>query len=114
MIRKHMGYGHIAATHAEAISRFYREHLTPYLNMHRPCAQAAIELGAKGKKQRRYKRYQTPLETLLARNNPEQFLRPQQSAEPLRQQAARHSDMEATTQMQFAKQKLFAAFRKSA
>ena len=57
---------------------------------------------------------QAKAERVVSRDNPEQFLRPQQSAEPLRQQAARHSDMEATTQMQFAKQKLFAAFRKSA
>src|SRR3954471_11958084 len=29
VIRKHMGYGHIAAPHAEAIGRFYGEYLNP-------------------------------------------------------------------------------------
>lgn len=32
VIRKHMGYGHIAALHAEAIGRFYGEYLNPYVN----------------------------------------------------------------------------------
>ena len=114
VIRKHMGYGHIAAAHAEAISRFYREHLNPYVNLHRPCAQADIEIDAKGRKRRYYRRYQTPLETLLALEKAEQFLRPDQSTDQLRRQAARQSDTEAARQMQTAKQKLFAGFRKSA
>jgi len=114
VIRKHMGYGHIASAHAEVISRFYREHLNPYVNLHRPCAQANVETDAKGRKKRHYRRYQTPLETLLARPKHETFLRLGQSADKLRQQAARHSDTEAARQMQTAKQKLFASFRKSA
>ena len=114
VIRKHMGYGHIGSAHADAISRFYREHLNPYVNLHRPCAQADVETDAKGRKKRHYRRYQTPLETLLATPNHETFLRTGQSAEKLRQQAARHSDTESARQKQTAKQKLFASFRKSA
>lgn len=37
VIRKLMGYGHIAGQHAEALQKFYTEHLNPYLNFHRPC-----------------------------------------------------------------------------
>lgn len=114
VIRKHMGYGHIAARYAEAISGFYREHLNPYVNLHRPCAQADVETDAKGKKRRYYRRYQTPLETLLALEGAEQFLRPGQQVNQLRQQAAQQSDTEAASRMQTAKQKLFAGFRKSA
>jgi transposase InsO family protein len=114
VIRKHMGYGYIAATHAEAISCFYQEHLNPYVNLHRPCAQADIETDAKGKKRRSYRRYQTPLETLLALPDVEQFLRPDRQVNQLRQQAAQQSDTEGARQMQTAKQKLFAGFRKSA
>jgi transposase InsO family protein len=114
VIRKHMGYGHIGSAHADAISRFYREHLNPYVNLHRPCAQADVETDAKGRQRRRYRRYQTPLETLLATPHHEQFLQPDQSAGSLRGQAARQSDTEAARQMQMAKQKLFAGFRKSA
>lgn len=36
ILRKHMGYGYIAGEHAQAIHRFYAEHLNPYLNYHRP------------------------------------------------------------------------------
>ena len=38
IIRKHIGYGYIAAQHAEAMDQFHREYLNPYLNFHRPCA----------------------------------------------------------------------------
>jgi transposase InsO family protein len=41
IIRKHIGYGYIDAKHAGQINSFYREHLNPYLNYNRPCAQAA-------------------------------------------------------------------------
>jgi transposase InsO family protein len=37
VVRKHMEYGHIQAGHAEAINKFYRDHVNPYLNFHRPC-----------------------------------------------------------------------------
>src|SRR5712691_6338643 len=37
VIRKHIGYGHIASAHAEAFDQFYRQHFNPYLNFHRPC-----------------------------------------------------------------------------
>ena len=50
VIRKHMGYGYIAAQHAEPIQLFYAQHLNPYLNYHRPCAQADIEVDEKGRK----------------------------------------------------------------
>src|SRR6202022_1511836 len=39
VIRKHMGYGYVAAAHAEDIGRFYQRHFNPYLNFHRPCGQ---------------------------------------------------------------------------
>jgi transposase InsO family protein len=114
VIRKHMGYGHIAAPHAETIGRFYREHLNPYVNFHRPCAQAELEIKEKGKRWRRYRRYQTPLERLLTLENPEPHLRPGVTLAGLQQQALRQSDTEAARQMQAAKQKLFAGFRRSA
>jgi transposase InsO family protein len=76
IIRKHMGWGHIPAAHAQRIQQFYSAYLNPYLNYHRPCAQADVEVDAKGRKRRRYRRYQTPLETLLSLPKPQQYLRP--------------------------------------
>lgn len=110
VIRKHMGYGYIAAEHAEAISAFYAAHFNPYLNYHRPCAQADIEIDAKGRQQRHYRRYQTPLETLLALPNPGQFLRDGISTAVLKRIAQALSDTEAARRMQWAKRKLFEQF----
>jgi transposase InsO family protein len=62
IIRKHIGYGHIAAEHAETVQKFYTAHLNPYLNFHRPCGFATVSLDARGKRKREYKRedYATP------------------------------------------------------
>ena len=67
VIRKHMGYTHIAAPHAGRIQRFYQQHFNPYLNFHRPCGQPEIESNAKGKQKRVYRHYQTPWEREVAR-----------------------------------------------
>jgi transposase InsO family protein len=75
VIRNHMGYGYIDTAHAERIQQFYTAHFNPYLNYHRPCAQADIEIDEKGRQRRWYRRYQTPLETLLALPQPAQYLR---------------------------------------
>ena len=60
VVRKHMGYGHIRAAHAEAINEFYREHFNPYLNFHRPCGVPEVVTGVKGKQRRIYRWYATP------------------------------------------------------
>jgi transposase InsO family protein len=114
VIRKHMGYGYIAAEHAEAISAFYAAYLNPYLNYHRPCAQADIEIDAKGRQQRHYRRYQTPLETLLALPIPGQFLREGMTVAVLKRIAGALSDTEAARRMQQAKRKLFEQFPRPA
>src|SRR5215475_972142 len=66
VIRKLIGYGHIAGLHAAALQNFYVEHLNPYLNFHRPCGFATVSLDKRGKRQRKYKieDYRTPLEKL--------------------------------------------------
>lgn len=114
VIRKHMGYSHLAAPHAERIQQFYQEHFNSYLNFHRPCAQADVEVDARGKQQRRYRRYQTPLETLLASSQPKQYLRRGVTLKSLQEIARRMSDTQAARQMQQAKQSLFGEMRRSA
>ena len=114
VIRKHMGYGYIDAGHADRINSFYREFLNPYLNYHRPCAQAEVQIDARGRKRVRYKRYQTPLETLLGLDLPAQYLRPGLSVNALKRIAAALSDTDAARRMQKAKAKLFEQFRLSA
>ena len=114
VIRKLMGFGHIAAPSAQRVQSFYEQHLNPYLNYHRPCAQADVETLPDGKRIRRYKRYQTPLETLLALDGHERFLKPDITAERLQSLAARQSDTEAARAMQQARHKLFTDLRRSA
>ncbi len=114
VIRKHMGYSHIAAAHAERIQAFYQEHFNRYLNFHRPYAQADVEVDAKGKQRRRYRRYQTPLETLLVLAKPTQHLRQGVTIRSLQQIARTISDTQAARQMQRAKQALFLEMRRSA
>ena len=114
VIRKHMGYSHLAAPQAERIDRFYQQHFNSYLNLHRPCAQADVEIDAKGKQTRRYRRYQTPLETLLALPKPKQYLRSGVTVKSLRVQAQQVSDTQAGRQMQNAKRNLFSEMQHSA
>jgi transposase InsO family protein len=114
VIRKHIGYGYIDAGHADCINAFYREYLNPYLNYHRPCAQADVEIDERGRKRVRYMRYQTPLETLLALQKPAQYLRQGLSLNALKRIAAALSDTEAARRMQQAKNKLFERLRLTA
>lgn len=114
IIRKHMGWGHIAAAHAAPIQQFYTTYLNPYLNYHRPCAQADIEIDAKGRKRRRYRRYQTPLVTLLSLPRGQHYLRPGLTLATLQRIAQRMSDTEAAQRLQKAKHALFARLRHTA
>ena len=108
VIRKHLGYGYIDAAHAELLQGFYIEHFNPYLNFHRPCAQAQVRIDEKGRKHCTYPHYQTPLETLLALPDAAQYLRPGMSLAILKRMAAAVSDTEAARRMQAVKHKLFA------
>ena len=114
MIRKHIGYDYIDAGHADRINDFYRKYLNPYLNYHRPCAQADVEIDERGRKRVRYNRYQTPLETLLALERPAQYLRQGLSINALKRIAGALSDTDAARRMQQAKSKLFEQLRLSA
>jgi transposase InsO family protein len=111
VIRKHIGYGYIDASHADRINDFYQEYLNPYLNYHRPCAQADVKIDEKGRKRVSYKRYQTPLETLSLLDKPAQYLRDGLSMNALKRVAAAISDTDAARRMQEAKGKLFEKLR---
>jgi transposase InsO family protein len=108
VIRKLMGYGHIAGQHAEAFQKFYCEHLNPYLNFHRPCGFATVSLDQRGKRQRKYKLedYRTPFEKLQSVPGAGQFLRPGVSFQELEKQALQISDTECAVRMNAAKTKL--------
>lgn len=113
VIRKHIGYGAIAAEHAEAFQRFFTAHLNPYLNFHRPCGFATIASGKRGRRKRIYRAedYRTPFEKLLSLSKWEQFLKPDLTAEHLRRVAQKMSDTDAARNMQKAKLALLANCR---
>jgi transposase InsO family protein len=106
IIRKHIGYGYIDAQHATAMDQFYREHLNPYINFHRPCAVPKVTTAANGKRERDYPRWATPLELLRELSGNEAYLRPGVTLAGLESVARQQSDTEAALQMQQAKRKL--------
>ena len=108
VIRKHMGYGHIASNQAEAIEEFYEEHFNPYLNFHRPCGVPETITNAKGKQRRVYPWYATPWEILRQLPDLARHLKPGTPQAELERRAGTESDTEAARRMQEAKEKLFA------
>lgn len=115
VIRKHIGYGVILAEHAAEFQKFYTACFNSYLNYHRPCGFATLEIGARGKRRRRYpaEDYRTPYEKLVSLPDWKQYLKPGISAELLQCQATRMSDTEAALRMQKAKLILLAKYRRS-
>jgi transposase InsO family protein len=107
VIRKHMGYVHIAAPHAASVQQFYEEHLNDYLNFHRPCGQVEITIDAKGKQRRVYPRYETPWEVYRALPKASRYLKPGVTLRGLTEKARQESDTEAAKRMQQAKRILF-------
>jgi transposase InsO family protein len=111
VIRKHMGYGHIASAHAEAIRSFYEQHFNPYLNFRRPCGVPEMRTSATGKQRRVYRWYATPWEILRQVPDLARYLRPDLTVVELERLAGAQSDTEAARNMQQAKRKLFGGFR---
>lgn len=111
VVRKHMGYGHIAQRQAAPINEFYRQHFNVYLNYHRPCGFATTTVDRRGKEKKVYDVYRTPYEALKTQINASDFLKTDVSLEQLEKIAHRQSDNECAAEMQKAKQVLFKTFR---
>jgi len=111
IIRKHIGYGHIEAKHAEAMDQFHRQHLNPYVNFHRPCAVPKVLTEANGKRRRIYQRWATPFELFRESPHCQSYLQPHITLAELDRFAQAQSDTEAALAMQHAKRKLFQSFR---
>lgn len=115
VVRKHMGYGLIGSEWAGRIHSFCSAHLNLYLNYHRPCGFATVEVNARGKRRRHYKPddYRTPYEKLISLPKWKSFLKPGVTAQALHRLATEHSDTEAALLMQSAKLALLSAARSS-
>jgi hypothetical protein len=111
--RKLMGYTHIPAPHAQAITTFFQGHLNPYLNFHRPCGVPELIVNTKGKEKRVYRWYATPWEILRQLPDVASHLKAEVTIAMLDQQAQAKSDTQAAEEMQAAKRKLFSSFQGS-
>src|SRR5450432_3231142 len=111
VVRKHMGYNHIAAPHAAEIGVFYERYFNPYLNFHRPCGVPEEVSDGKGKVKRVYRRYATPWEILRPLPELAKYLKEDVTIRELEQRAGAQSDTAAAAEMQRAKQKLFVGFQ---
>ena len=105
VVRKQIGYGHIGSEHAESFQKFYTSHMNPYLNFHRPCGFATIQVDKRGKRKRIYRRedYRTPYEKFIGLKKWQQYLKTGISEQLLVHQAVTMSDTEAASRMQKAK-----------
>lgn len=109
VIRKHMGYIHIPKGKAYLVNDFYRNYFNTYLNYHRPCAFAKIEIDKRGKERKTYPKenYMTPYEKLKSLKNAEQYLKPEIAFNELDKIAFEMSSTDYAKKMQNAKQILF-------
>src|SRR5580658_5767587 len=115
VIRKHMGFSHIAAEHAETVDQFHRRFLNPYINFHRPCAVPQVITEPNGKRRRVYRKWDTPFEIFRQAPQCESCLRPGVSMADLECFAKAQSDTEAAIEMQTARRQLMAGIaRRSA
>jgi hypothetical protein len=89
----------------------YERHLNPYLNFHRPCGVPEEVTNAKGKVKRVYRWYATPWEILRQLPDLAKYLKTDVTIKELEQWAGAQSDTAAATEMQQAKDKLFASFQ---
>jgi transposase InsO family protein len=115
VLRKTFGYGHIPQRFARPLNAFCAEHLTPFLNLHRPCLFATeIDDPVKPGRIRKVYRHQdamTPLEKLASLSAAQRGLRAGVTLADLQTQAQARSDLQAATEMNVARQKLFDSFQ---
>lgn len=107
VIRKHMGYWHIASEHAESVNAFYGEHFNDYVNFHRPCGFATVTVDERGWRKKKYETYQTPHERLKSIDPRGKYLREGVDCASLERIASRRTDNEAAEEMRKAKDRLF-------
>ena len=93
------------------MQRFYTADFNPYLNYHRPCGFATIDVRDNGKRRRHYRLndQRTPYEKLVSLEGWEDYLKTGITAAYLEQQARKMSDTECALRMQQRKRKLLDA-----
>jgi len=95
--RKHLGHDHIPRHHAPPVNEFTLNHLSPFLNHHRPCLFPVERRSAPGRTKRQYPRDRvtTPHEAFKGLDDAQARLKPGLSFEKLDRIAYAQTDMEA-------------------
>ena len=108
VLRKLLGHAHIPRQCAATLNEFHRQHLNRYVNYHRPCLFAQVELDERGRQRRcyRYEDVQTPYEKLKSLSDAEQNLKVSVTIETLDAFAAQYSNNEAADRLRSARKKL--------
>ena len=109
IVRRQFGYAHIPAHCYPDLNAFTRGVLAEYVNFHRPCHFAEVQVDARGRKRYRYPQHQvrTPFEKLCSLPDAAACLRPERSLEELQKFARRMDDNEAARRLIQARDKLF-------
>lgn len=112
IVRKYMGYAHIGGKHAEKINDFYREYLNPYLNFHRYCGFATLEIDQRGKEKKKYDLYATPIQKLLSLSECEKYLKAGVTKGSLIAETKKTNHFDAAKKVVLERQKLFKEINK--
>ena len=109
VVRRFLGHDHIPQRFAPLVDAFAREHLSPYLNHHRPCLFATEREGANGRVKRVYRArdVRTPYDKLRSLPGAEQCLRPGVSFAMLDVEAHAVSDLQAARAVNAERARLF-------
>lgn len=109
IVRKYFGYSYIAQKWAPLINEFNRQHLTPYINFHRPCYFAEIKVDKNGKEKKTYpyRCIMTPYEKLKSLPNAESHLKAGMDFASLNKRVLATTDLEAAKAMREAQAALF-------
>ena len=105
IVRKHLGYSHIAQRFAAEVNAFCRDFLNPYVTFHRPCFFAESVTYEKGKIRKHYRL--DNMMTLVPNSNHCPRHRAIIGFDKLDQLAMAKSDNQAATRLNTARSKLF-------
>ena len=109
VVRRFLGHEHIPQHFAPLVDVFTREHLSPFLNYHRPCLFASERKGANGRIRRVYRAADvcTPYDKLRSLPDAETYLQPGVTFADLDTEAHAMSDLRAARALNTARDQLF-------
>ncbi len=109
VVRKVLGYRHIAQKWAGLINVFNKDYLNPHINYHRPCFFAQTITDRKGKQRKiyPYKSMMTPYDKLKSLPESEKYLKEGVTFEIIDKVAFSMTDNQSADQLQQARQSLF-------